>query len=109
MALARSHGATATAYWFPPDVAGSLRRNAARRGRERVPEAGLYATFGRLRRPSRSDGFDAVLEVRFDGRGGFAVRPVSGEGGPPAGGHRAGPSGYPPTHAQDPTKKEGSR
>ncbi|MEU8034455.1 AAA family ATPase, partial [Streptomyces sp. NPDC049099] len=25
---AHTHGATVTAYWFPPDVAGSLRRNA---------------------------------------------------------------------------------
>ncbi|MFV0133105.1 AAA family ATPase [Streptomyces sp. HMX87] len=72
--LAHVHGATATAYWFPPDVTGSLRRNAARQGRERVPDAGVLATLKRLRKPSRADGFDAVREVRFDGRGGFDVR-----------------------------------
>lgn len=70
---ARLHGATVTAYWFPPDVAGALRRNAARTGRERVPDVGVLATLRRLRRPSRADGFDEVREVRFDGRGGFAV------------------------------------
>ncbi|MEU0337380.1 AAA family ATPase [Streptomyces sp. NPDC006193] len=72
--LAHAHGATATAYWFPPDPTGSLRRNAARRGRDRVPDVGVLDTLERLRRPSPADGFDAVHEVRFDGRGGFAVR-----------------------------------
>ncbi|CAL9637795.1 hypothetical protein SUDANB96_06287 [Streptomyces sp. enrichment culture] len=72
--LARAHGATVTAYWFPPDVAGALRRNAARQGRERVPDVGVLDTLRRLRRPSPADGFDEVREVRFDGRGGFDVR-----------------------------------
>ncbi|MGX1134452.1 putative kinase [Streptomyces glaucescens] len=71
---ARVHGATATAYWFPPDLTGSLRRNAAREGRDRVPDIGVLATQRRLREPSPDDGFDAVLEVRFDGRGDFDVR-----------------------------------
>lgn len=72
--LARAFGTSVTAYWFPPDAAGSLRRNAARRGRDRVPDVGVLATLQRLRRPSPSDGFDGVREVRFDGRGGFEVR-----------------------------------
>ncbi|MDO0928903.1 ATP-binding protein [Streptomyces sp. TG1A-8] len=80
VAAARAHGATVTAYWFPPDLAGSLRRNAGRTGRARVPDAGIHATLRRLRRPSTADGFDAVHDVRFDGRGGFEVRPA---GGPP--------------------------
>ncbi|MFE9899461.1 ATP-binding protein [Streptomyces achromogenes] len=75
VAAARALGATVTAYWFPPDVPGSLRRNAAREGRARVPDVGVLATLERLRRPSVADGFDAVYEVRFDGRGGFDVRP----------------------------------
>ncbi|MDN3260210.1 ATP-binding protein [Streptomyces sp. CSDS2] len=75
VAAARAHGATVTAYWFPPDVPGSLRRNAAREGRGRVPDVGVLATLKRLRRPSVADGFDAVYEVRFDGRGGFGIRP----------------------------------
>ncbi len=69
-----AHGATVIAYWFPPDLAGSLRRNALRTGRERVPDVGIHATHGRLRRPAPGDGFDAVYGVRFDGRGGFEVR-----------------------------------
>ncbi|MFI0087922.1 AAA family ATPase [Streptomyces bobili] len=60
---AHARGATVTAYWFPPDVAGSLRRNAAREGRARVPDIGVLATLKRLREPSPADGFDAVREV----------------------------------------------
>ncbi|NSC25047.1 MULTISPECIES: ATP-binding protein [Streptomyces] len=74
VALAHAHGATVTAYWFPPDPAGSLRRNALREGRDRVPEAGVLATLRRLRAPAADDGFDTVWQVGFDGRGGFAVR-----------------------------------
>ncbi|GAA2392488.1 hypothetical protein GCM10010420_16330 [Streptomyces glaucosporus] len=75
IAAGRAHGARVVAYWFPPDVPDALARNAARRGRERVPDAGFFDTLRRLRRPRRSDGFDAVWQVRIDGRGGFDVRP----------------------------------
>ncbi|MET9511872.1 ATP-binding protein [Streptomyces flavidovirens] len=78
IALGHAHGATATAYWFPPDVTGSLRRNAARQGRDRVPDVGVFATLKRLRKPSLADGFDTVLEVRFDGHGGFEARQIPG-------------------------------
>ncbi|MDN3295252.1 ATP-binding protein [Streptomyces ficellus] len=77
IALGHAHGATVTAYWFPPDVGGSLGRNAAREGRERIPDIGIHATHKRLRKPTVADGFDAVLEVRFDGHGGFEVRPAA--------------------------------
>ncbi|MFI0858860.1 hypothetical protein ACH4RA_01010 [Streptomyces smyrnaeus] len=78
IALGHAHGTRVTAYWFPPDLAASLRRNATRVGRARVPDVGLRATHRRLRRPSPADGFDAVREVRFDGRGGFEVRSADG-------------------------------
>ncbi|WP_432169401.1 AAA family ATPase [Streptomyces sp. 1222.5] len=73
LAAARAHNASVSAYWFPPDLQGSLRRNAARTGRARVPDIGVHATLRRLRRPTPADGFDAVYDVRFDGRGGFRV------------------------------------
>ncbi|AEW99375.1 AAA family ATPase [Streptantibioticus cattleyicolor] len=77
LAAGHAHGAAVTAYWFPPDLTGSLRRNATRTGRGRVPDIGVRATAARLRRPSTADGFDAVREVRFDGHGGFEVRPAT--------------------------------
>lgn len=81
---ARAHGAGTVGYWFPPDLPGALRRNAARQDRERVPDVGLYATLKRLRRPARADGFDRLYAVRFDGEGGFRVEPVPDEDPPAA-------------------------
>lgn len=82
VALGHAYGAAVTAYWFPPDIRGSLRRNAAREGRGRVPDVGVRATFARLCRPVLSDGFDAVREVRFDGHGGFEVRDAAADSPP---------------------------
>jgi hypothetical protein len=72
---ARNCGAGAAAYWFPPDLAGSLARNAARAGRALVPETGLMSTVSRLRQSGTADGLDGVLTVRFDGSGGFEAGP----------------------------------
>ncbi|MFD7996306.1 AAA family ATPase [Streptomyces mexicanus] len=73
VAEGHAHGAAVLAYWFPPDLPGSLCRNATRPGRGRVPDVGIHATLRRLRRPEPTDGFDAVYRVRFDGAGGFRV------------------------------------
>ncbi len=77
---ARAHEARVVAYWFPPDLAGCMQRNAARPDRARVPEAGLRATLARLLRPRVQDGFDEVFVVEFDGSGGFIVRSAGEEG-----------------------------
>ncbi|HEY2669038.1 MAG TPA: ATP-binding protein, partial [Rugosimonospora sp.] len=77
--LARTHDAATVGYWFPPDVPAAVERNAAREGRSRVPDVGLYATLKRLQRPRRADGFDRLYVVRFDGAGGFDVRPAPEE------------------------------
>ena len=71
----RDGGAGVVAYWFPPDLAGSLARNAARAGRARVPEVGVRSTMSRLRQPGTADGFDGVQTIRFDGSSGFVVSP----------------------------------
>jgi predicted kinase len=75
----RAHGAMVVGYWFPPDPAAAAARNAARTGRARVPDVGLYATLKCLRRPRLSDGFDRLFVVNFDGAGGFQVQPLIGE------------------------------
>jgi predicted kinase len=71
--VARQGGADVVAYWFPPDLDGSMRRNADRAGRLRVPDVGIGATLARMRQPRTADGFDAVFTVRLDDRGGFEV------------------------------------
>lgn len=78
VAAARRHGVRVVAYWFAPDLAGSLERNGARTGRARVPEVGVRATARRLARPGAADGFDQVRLVAFDGNGGFDVTLIDG-------------------------------
>lgn len=73
---ARSQLAKVTGYWFPPELSASLSRNAAREGKARIPDVGLYATHQRLQRPSLADGFDELFVVRIDRDGGFDVRPM---------------------------------
>jgi predicted kinase len=73
----RAHGATAIGYWFPPDPLAAAARNAARDEPSRVPDVGLYATLGRLRRPRLADGFDQLFAVGFDGTGGFLIEPMT--------------------------------
>jgi tRNA(His) guanylyltransferase len=56
IAAARSAGAQAVAYWFPPDLPASLQRNALRTGRSQVPAVGVRATMALLRRPAPGKG-----------------------------------------------------
>lgn len=76
VALARALGMRPVLYWFPPDVAASLARNAGREGKARVPDVAIFATKARLRAPDASEGFDAAFEVAADAAGGFTVRPM---------------------------------
>lgn len=77
--LARTYRAEVVGYWFPPDLPESLRRNSVRVKPWRVPDVGLYATFGRLAAPRYDEGFGRIFEVRADGCGGFAVTPWAGD------------------------------
>lgn len=81
VAAAQAHGATTVAYWFVPDLAAAMARNAARDAAARVPDVGLYATVKRLRQPGPADGFDRRYAVRFDGAGGFRITPLTGDEG----------------------------
>jgi predicted kinase len=76
---ARAHGAAPVGYWFPSNLTATQQRNAIREGRARVPDIGLYATLKQLRPPTQADGFDRLYLVRFDGAGGFDVRPIDEE------------------------------
>lgn len=65
------------AYYFVPDLKLSLLRNAARTGKERVPDMGLYATFKKLQPPTLEEGFDLLYTVRQDEAGNFLVAETS--------------------------------
>jgi len=61
IAVARSHGARVVGFWWPPDLATSLARNARRE--DPVPEVGLYAALARWEEPTLSEGFDALTRM----------------------------------------------
>jgi predicted kinase len=71
--LGRGHGARIVGYYFPAPLTDCLVRNAGREGRARVPSVALYATARKLERPRRTEGFDALFQVRLTGPAGFEV------------------------------------
>jgi predicted kinase len=75
VALARELGMRPVLYWSPPDVRGSLARNAGRAGRARVPDVAIFAARKRLAAPEASEGFVAAFEVAPTPEGGFLVAP----------------------------------
>jgi predicted kinase len=64
IAIARAAGATTSSYSFVISVEESLRRNAAREGRARVIDVGIYAVAKLLVAPAAAEGFDRMFEVR---------------------------------------------
>lgn len=76
VAMAHRHGARAVAYFFPPKVSDSIRRNAART--PSVPKVAIFTTLKRLEPPGPGEGFDEIFEVRLAQDGGFSVAPRAG-------------------------------
>ncbi len=74
IALGRLYGTTITGYYFPPDAAGSIKRNAAREGKQKVPPVAIYATRKKLRAPSYAEGFNQLYSVEIAENGAFQVR-----------------------------------
>lgn len=72
IAIGRAIGARLIGYSFVVTVEDALRRNAARQGRARVDDVGIYSVAKRLVAPSDLEGFDARFEVRL-GDAGFVV------------------------------------
>ncbi|WP_165226744.1 ATP-binding protein [Aquisphaera insulae] len=65
IAMAKAHGATVTAYHFDSPLADCLERNGRRTGRANVPKVAILATIGRLKPPTRDEGFDRITVVRL--------------------------------------------
>lgn len=91
IALGHEHGARVIGYYFESDLKHCLARNEKRVGRARVPEVALFATVKQLRRPSITEGFEALYHVKLAADGGFVVEEWREEhhDGP-------GPAGSPP-------------
>lgn len=65
IALGRAFGARIIGYRFEAGLSECLRRNANRRGRDRVPDIAIYATARKLEASLDSEGFDAIFRVRL--------------------------------------------
>ncbi len=70
---AHEFGARAVAYYFQPELAVCLERNAGREGIARVPDVALYVTHHKLQAPSAKEGFAAMFHVRNLGDGTFEI------------------------------------
>ncbi len=70
---AREEGFRIVGYVFPPDVGGSIRRNAGRDRRERVPPAAIGGTAKRLEIPQYDEGYDELYVVRINDTGAFVA------------------------------------
>lgn len=62
----RRRGAMVSCYEVATGVAECLGRNRGRTGRERVPEVAIRAAAKRYQRPTPSEGFDGLYEVRAE-------------------------------------------
>jgi predicted kinase len=79
IALGKQNECTIIGYYFPPDVASSLKRNAGRESKAKVPPVAIYATRKKLQPPLYDEGFDALYSVRIAEDGAFQVRPWAEE------------------------------
>ncbi|HEY0254646.1 MAG TPA: AAA family ATPase [Kofleriaceae bacterium] len=73
VAIARELGASASSYSFVVTVEDALRRNAAREGRARIDDVGIFAIAKKLVPPTVSERFDRRFEVTLS-EAGFIVR-----------------------------------
>ncbi|HSP16649.1 MAG TPA: ATP-binding protein [Thermoanaerobaculia bacterium] len=63
IATARSCGARVIGYFFDVPVKVAVKRNRARQGKERVPDAAVYVTSKKLVPPKFEEGFDEIHVV----------------------------------------------
>lgn len=70
---ARENAFRVHAYFFDPDVRGSIARNARRTGKSVIPVKGVLGTYKRLEPPRREEGIDRIYRVRLNPEGGWIV------------------------------------
>jgi predicted kinase len=88
--LGKSHGAVIDGYYVGARLEDCLARNAARTGRDRVPDVGLFSVLKVLTRPSYAEGFDRLYYVTLGVNGGFVVEPWKDRPTPIAEGNSTG-------------------
>ena len=75
IAPAKQAGFRLAAYFFLPRLRDSIRRNAGRAGKQKIPVAGLVGTWKRLEAPRTEEGFDEIFTVMVEANQEFKVLP----------------------------------
>jgi|GEM_PF-345268 len=73
LSAAKSSEFRTVGYYFQSSIEACARRNERRDAPRVIPMRGLLGTYGRLVRPTREEGFDALYYVRIDENSGFCV------------------------------------
>ncbi|CAM4041712.1 AAA family ATPase [Saccharibacillus endophyticus] len=76
---AKKHRFSVVGFYFEPDYAESIRRNAQRSGKSVVREIGIQSVMKKLTVPSFAEGFDELYRVRST-NGTFTVEEITNEG-----------------------------
>lgn len=74
--LAHAAGFRAVVYYFHTTLEDALRRNAARAGKERIPDVALQGLYRKLQPPTAEEGFDAAYRVTLVPPAGYDVQPL---------------------------------
>ena len=67
--LAKENRYTLKGYYFSSEIKKAMKRNNARMGKEKIPEAGIRSCYAKLEIPELSEGFDELyfVELTSDG------------------------------------------
>src|SRR5207237_8665876 len=75
--MARAHNARVVGYFFDVSTRAAVARNAARTGRERVPNVAIFTVAKRLQPPTIAEGYDELFRVEIGEDRALKVSPLS--------------------------------
>jgi predicted kinase len=70
---ARAAGFRAIAYFFTTPLREAMRRNTARKGKQKIPAVAIAGTFKKLQRPTLEEDFDEIHTVELTADDQFLV------------------------------------
>ncbi|GAA6169539.1 ATP-binding protein [Sessilibacter corallicola] len=65
----KEHKFNITGYYFEANLSKCLERNAARQGKDKIPEIGIKGVYKKLELPTYGEGFDCLYYVSLTGDG----------------------------------------
>ena len=77
MELARARNARVIGYFFDVSTRPAVARNAARSGREKVPNVAIFTVAKRLQPPTIAEGYDELFRVEIGEDRALKVSPLS--------------------------------